>query len=269
MVKINAKAVSISLSLPLIAAQPTVNVTSHQNQLRSYPAEQDHLHKAMGILVLESAELMTDVAIMDRWYEQIEIEGVDALGDHGLVKRKNHNHNHNHTIVVDPTPNKWLSELLNIAQLHEDKFNPKTPQEAWSSNSALPHDYWMRSKSSLEASGVSKFWKAFSEEYRGNDSFKCKQMKRGPMNCFALNFWGDLDFSCSIDKTEACQSPDPERIIRYVEAHWNEYTTENKVAMARIIYFTAQSFRAIHWNLASKHVSKLFSNSNLYASNHS
>jgi hypothetical protein len=204
----------------------------------------------MEMLVLQSADDMSEYSVIDRFCSEMDYKDGNTIDDRHIVNRELHNATNPSLVHVGE-----LSQLLNVTQLHDDKFNPKTPEEAWGSSSVLPHDYWMRSKSSLEVSGVTRFWEAFSNDYRGKDSFRCNEMKRGPMNCFALTFWGDLDFECPIDKTEACQTPDPEKIIRYVEAHWNGYSTEKKVAMARIIHFTAQSFRAIQWNLASKHVS--------------
>jgi hypothetical protein len=230
----------------------------HAREAQGTFAFDDTTRQDMDNLVVAFANEATAfkhvMAIIDRAYG--EINGNNTTADaHDLATRS--------VDDMDLERNfTRTSDRNDIGQIFQDKFYTDDPKEAFEKlESAHPYEYWSRTPTTEQAAGNINFFADFLEDYKTNDTFGCKLRELSAMSCFAYNFWGETDFTCGITSTAQCQKPDPTRVMKHVNNHWNSYTTAAKVDLSRKILFTSQSFQSHLWDFVTLHVSTSWSSS--------
>lgn len=121
----------------------------------------------------------------------------------------------------------------------------------------LPMRYWELTPDTIRESGAQDFFFGWLEEYKnGKIKTECDNTRHTAIQCFAAMWWGDFDYTCSIDQIERCSVPTANSI-----SHWIEKTQEwtpSKVAdTARKVYLIYKHFQISISDLKSDWVSYL------------
>jgi hypothetical protein len=131
-----------------------------------------------------------------------------------------------------------------------------------------PLGYWRYDPPLILESRSKEFFEQWLNRYDdGEFEESCNKYNLTAIPCFAKTYWGDFDYTCSIDQIELCSVPRPNEVVHWTQAHNKSMATAEALEQARKVWYIFKRLQHTLSDLKSDFVSDLYFHEGLVLSN--